>query len=56
MNFEINGLAEQEEAARDLAYRRLAAYMLKLDVATLAEELRKSRLAAQPVATLPIAA
>jgi hypothetical protein len=32
------------EAARDVAYRRLTAVILRLDVATLAEELRASRL------------
>jgi hypothetical protein len=32
------------EAARDAAYRRLTAVILRLDVATLAQELRMARL------------
>jgi hypothetical protein len=32
------------EAARDAAYRRLAAVVLRLDVATLADELRAARI------------
>jgi hypothetical protein len=35
------------EAARDVAYRRLAAVILSLDVATLAQDLREARLQAQ---------
>ena len=37
---------EASEAQRDLAYRRLAAVMLRLDVATLTYELRGARLQA----------
>lgn len=44
------------EAARDAAYRRLVAVALRLDVATLAHELREARLASQPAAVLPKAA
>ncbi|HEY1294418.1 MAG TPA: hypothetical protein VGJ60_15175 [Chloroflexota bacterium] len=34
-------------AAKDLAYRRLAAVILRLDVATLAQELQTARLQAE---------
>ncbi|MBV8715350.1 MAG: hypothetical protein JO020_27570 [Chloroflexi bacterium] len=44
------------EAARDAAYRRLVAVALRLDVATLAHELRAARLVSQPVVELPKAA
>jgi hypothetical protein len=46
----------ENEAARDAAYRRLVAVTLRLDVATLAHELRAVRLTAQPAAELPKAA
>jgi hypothetical protein len=35
---------QADEAARDAAYRRLVAVALRLDVATLAEQLRTARL------------
>jgi hypothetical protein len=38
-----------DEAARDAAYRRLAAVLLRLDVATLANELKAARLAATTI-------
>jgi hypothetical protein len=44
------------EAARDAAYRRLVAVALRLDVATLAQELRAARLESQQTAELPKAA
>ena len=46
----------ESEAARDAAYRRLVAVALRLDVATLAHELRAARVTAQPAAELPKAA
>jgi predicted nucleotidyltransferase len=36
--------------SRDAAYRRLAAVLLGLDVASLATELRQRRLAVEPIA------
>jgi hypothetical protein len=44
------------EAARDAAYRRLVAVALRLDVATLAQELRAARLESQQTVELPKAA
>jgi hypothetical protein len=46
MNFEPR-TDVADEAARDAAYRRLVAVALKLDVATLAQELRMARLDAE---------
>jgi hypothetical protein len=43
MNFEPQ-IQDESTAARDLAYRRLAAVILRLDVATLARELQTARL------------
>jgi hypothetical protein len=40
-----------DEAARDAAYRRLVAVALRLDVATLAQELRAARLESELVST-----
>jgi hypothetical protein len=37
------------EAAREAAYRRLTAVILRLDVATLAHDLRQSRLQAEDI-------
>ena len=44
------------DAARDAAYRRLLAVALRLDVATLAQELRAARLTSAPLIELPKAA
>ena len=43
MNFEPQ-IQDETTAAEDLAYRRLAAVILRLDVATLARELQTVRL------------
>lgn len=45
-----------DEAARDAAYRRLVAVALKLDVATLAQELRMARLDAEAASEFATAA
>lgn len=45
-----------DEAARDAAYRRLTAVLLRLDVPTLAYELKAARLAANHSSDLPRAA
>ena len=37
-------LQDESTAAKDMAYRRLAAVILRLDVATLARELQTARL------------
>jgi hypothetical protein len=39
-------MQDETRADRDLAYRRLAAVILRLDVATLAQELQAARLQA----------
>ena len=40
-------LQDESTAAKDLAYRRLAAVILRLDVATLAHELQTARFQAE---------
>jgi len=40
-------LQDESTAAKDMAYRRLAAVILRLDVATLAQELQTARLQAE---------
>ena len=46
MNFEPH-LQDETTADQDLAYRRLAAVILQLDVRTLAQELQAARLQAE---------
>jgi hypothetical protein len=40
-------IEDESTAAQDMAYRRLAAVILRLDVATLARELQTARLQAE---------
>jgi hypothetical protein len=49
-------LDHDQESARRAAYRRLTAVILRLDVASLAAELRKARLETVEITELPLAA